>query len=140
MIADVKFSHILFLFTFSLFESYNILWIKMNLGYWTNIGPFETKRLKSKRKGSIEMKQWANIFKYLYSLENASNGVLLSTVAGMRIYSFTKKWLHQSCFFVNFVKFYRTWFLKKIVGEILLISSNILDVSFVLLAINQLIV
>ena len=50
----------------------------------------ETKRLKSKMEGSIEMKQWANTFKLVYSQENASDGVLLSTVAGMRAYSLKK--------------------------------------------------
>ena len=41
-------------------------------------------------EGSIEMKQWANTFKLVYSQENASDGILLSTVAGMRAYSLKK--------------------------------------------------
>ena len=38
----------------------------------------------------IEIKQRANILKKVYALENASNGVLFSIVAGMRAYSFIK--------------------------------------------------
>ena len=55
----------------------------------TNINLF-WNLICSKRDASIEKKQWANIFKQVYSLENACDGVLLSTVAGMRAYSLTK--------------------------------------------------
>ena len=41
-------------------------------------------------------------------------------------------------FFVKFVKFYRISFLQKTAGRLLPISSNILDISLALLAINQL--
>ena len=41
-------------------------------------------------------------------------------------------------FFVKFVKFYRISFLQKTAGGLIPLSSNILDISFTLLAINQL--
>ena len=37
------------------------------------------------------MKQRANILKKVYALENGSDGVIFSTVAGMRAYSFIKR-------------------------------------------------
>ena len=60
-----------------------------DLGYLTNINLF-WNLICSKRDASIEMKQWANIFKEVHSLEKTCDGVLLSAVAGMRTDSFTK--------------------------------------------------
>ena len=37
------------------------------------------------------MKQRANILKKVYALENGSDGVIFSIVAGMRAYSFIEK-------------------------------------------------
>ena len=56
----------------------------------------------------------------------------------MRTYSFTKSWLYHRSFLVKLVRFYRTQFLKKTAGQLLLISGNILDGLLVLSAINQL--
>ena len=37
------------------------------------------------------MKQRADIFESVYAMENGSDGVLFSTVEGMKAYSFIKK-------------------------------------------------
>ena len=47
------------------------------------------------------MKEWANIFKLVYSPENTCDGVLLSTIAGMRAYSFTKSGFITDAFLWN---------------------------------------
>ena len=60
------------------------------MGYLANINLFGNL-ICSKREVSIGMKQLPNIFKEVHSLESASDGVRLSTVAGMMAYSFTKK-------------------------------------------------
>ena len=50
----------------------------------------------------------------------------------MRPQSFTKRVLHHKCFPVKFVEFQRTLFLQITTGRLLLIHSNILDLSFAL--------
>ena len=74
----------------------------------------------------------------MYSQENISDGVLFGTVADMRTYSFIKKGIHHRCFPVKFMNFYRASFHQNTAGRLLLISSNILDVSLALSAINLL--
>ena len=64
--------------------------------------------------------------------------VLFSTAAGLRTYSFTKKGLHIGSILVKFVKFYWISFLQETARRLLLISSNISDISPALLAVNQL--
>ena len=106
--------------------------------YWSVLKP---KDLNSEIEGSIEMIQRANILIQVYALKNISDENLLSTYAGMRAYSCIKMGIHPRCSLVKFVKFcsYRTQFLKKTPGWLLLISSNIFNVSPVLSAINKLI-
>ena len=62
---------------------------------------------------------------------------LFSTAAGLRTYSFTKKGLHIGGILVKFVKFYRISFLQETARRLLLLSSNISDISLALLAVNQ---
>ena len=72
------------------------------------------------------------------SQEKASDSVLFSAVVGLRNYWFTKKELHLKCFLGKFVKLYTILILQITAGRLLLISSNVSDISLALLAINRL--
>ena len=77
----------------------------IHIEYWSVLKP---KHLDSKTEVSIKVKQRANTLKYVYALENASDGILFSTVAGMKAYSFIKMWLHPRCFLMKFLKLCKT--------------------------------
>ena len=65
-------------------------------------------------------------------MQNASD-VLFSAVAGLRAYGFSKRDSILDAF-VKFLKFWESHFYRRLLP----ISSNILDISLTLLAINQL--
>ena len=84
-----------------------------------------------------EIKQWENKFTQIFLQNNLNDIVPRGAVVGTRTYSFTYKGLHHRCFLMKFVKFYGTSFLQNTIGRLLLISSNIFDVSLALSVILQ---
>ena len=84
MTSGVKYLHLFFV------QKLQHLWIEITWAIEQILICSQTKYLNSKIEDLIEIKQRANILKKIYALENASNGVLFSTVAGMRAYSFIK--------------------------------------------------
>ena len=115
-----------------------------------------------KQRWNNVVQRWFNVFStsgtdvvsMLYNLENMTSDFVSFSTSDQRYfhvdsqrwsnvemlagYSFTKKGSHLRCFFVEFVKFYKISFSQKTVRQLLPISSNILDISLTLLAINQL--
>ena len=88
------------------------------MGYLANINLL-WNLICSKRYASIEMKQWANIFKEAHSLEKICDGVLLSAVAGMRTDSFTKNDLITHAFLWNLWGFTENNFQRKLLVDCL---------------------